>query len=104
MSIGEKDDVKKDNSSGTTNGSATTYQCHEGLDDYGNFMSGVQFWIEGVALLVVSLFGMVGNVTTIVVLGRIDSNTTFNRLLMSLCEYSSKYYRCSPRTSTEVLV
>ena len=51
-----------------------------------NFMSGVQFWIEGVALLVVSLFGVVGNLTTIVVLRRIDSNTTFNRLLMSLCE------------------
>ena len=51
-----------------------------------NFMSGVQFWIEGVALLVVSIFGMVGNVTTIIVLRRIDSNTTFNRLLMSLCE------------------
>ena len=49
-------------------------------------MSGVQFWIEGVALLVVSLFGVVGNLTTIVVLRRIDSNTTFNRLLMSLCE------------------
>ena len=55
-------------------------------------MGGVQFWIEGVALLVVSLFGVVGNLTTIVVLRRIDSNTTFNRLLMSLCEYSEKIF------------
>ena len=53
-------------------------------------MGGVQFWIEGVALLVVSLFGVVGNLTTIVVLRRIDSNTTFNRLLMSLCKCSKK--------------
>ena len=60
-----------------------------------NFMSGVQFWIEGVALLVVSLFGVVGNLTTIVVLRRIDSNTTFNRLLMSLreCKISFLVFR-----------
>ena len=67
-------------------------------------MGGVQFWIEGVALLVVSLFGVVGNLTTIVVLRRIDSNTTFNRLLMSLCEYSKILLqkRCdmSPRVVT----
>ena len=61
-------------------------QCHERQTDYGAFMKGVNFWIEGVALLVVSIFGMVGNVTTVIVLRRIDSNTTFNRLLMSLCE------------------
>ena len=78
------------------NGSAatTSYQCHESLVDYKHFFDGVQFWIEGVALLVVSLFGVVGNVTTIIVLRRIDSNTTFNRLLMSLCE-------CSIYTSIE---
>ena len=83
------------------NGSAATtssYQCHESLVDYKHFFDGVQFWIEGVALLVVSLFGVVGNVTTIIVLRRIDSNTTFNRLLMSLCECS--IYTSSTRTRT----
>jgi hypothetical protein len=62
------------------------YQCHERFDDYRHFQTNAQFWIEGVSLLVVGIFGVAGNVMTIVVLRRIDSNTTFNRLLMSLCE------------------
>ncbi len=43
-----------------------------------------QFWLEGVAIIVVGLFGMCGNLITIVVLRRIDTNITFNRLLMTL--------------------
>lgn len=62
---------------------ATTI-CHEKFDDYHHFMTRAQFWLEGVSLLVVGICGMAGNVVTIIVLGRIDSNTTFNRLLMTL--------------------
>lgn len=60
------------------------YECHEKLSEYKYLVDNAQFWLEGVILLGVGLFGMAGNVMTIVVLGRIDSNTTFNRLLMSL--------------------
>ena len=60
------------------------YQCHETFEEYKHLMSAAQFWVEGVSLLVIGIFGMAGNVMTIVVLRRIDSNTTFNRLLMSL--------------------
>ena len=63
-----------------------SYQCHEKFNEYGHLMSAAQFWLEGVSLLVVGVFGMAGNVMTIIVLRRIDSNTTFNRLLMSLGE------------------
>ena len=44
------------------------------------------FWIEGVAILVVGVFGVAGNILTVFVLRRIDQNTTFNRLLMFLGE------------------
>ena len=43
-----------------------------------------QFWVEGVAILVVGTFGLAGNFMTILVLRRIDSNVMFNKLLMSL--------------------
>ncbi len=51
-------------------------------------MEGAQFWLEGVLLLAVGHFGVAGNVMAMVVLRRIDSNTTFNRLLMSLGQYT----------------
>ena len=62
------------------------YQCHETFETSRFWMAGAQFWVEGVILLVVGIFGIVGNVMTIFILRRIDSNTTFNRLLMSLGE------------------
>lgn len=60
------------------------YQCHEVLNDYLHLMVNAQFWLEGITLMVVGAFGMAGNLLTIIVLRRIDSNTTFNRLLMTL--------------------
>jgi hypothetical protein len=43
-----------------------------------------QFWLEGVAILVVGTFGLMGNLMTLLVLRQIDSNVMFNKLLMSL--------------------
>lgn len=60
------------------------YQCHEHFNEHRHFMTKAQFWIEGVSLFVVGIFGIAGNIMTVIVLGRIYSNTTFNRLLMSL--------------------
>eukprot|EP00095_Tigriopus_kingsejongensis_P000943 maker-scaffold360_size197209-snap-gene-0.39 protein:Tk00943 transcript:maker-scaffold360_size197209-snap-gene-0.39-mRNA-1 annotation:"fmrfamide receptor-like isoform x1" len=60
------------------------YQCHEYFDEHRHFMTKAQFWIEGVSLLIVGIFGIAGNIMTVVVLRRIYSNTTFNRLLTSL--------------------
>ena len=45
------------------------------------------FWLEGILLFIVGLFGVVGNTMTIIVLRKMESNTTFNRLLMSLGKY-----------------
>ena len=42
------------------------------------------FWLEGISLLIVGLFGVAGNIMTIIVLRKMETNTTFNRLLMSL--------------------
>lgn len=85
------DDSLSDEKQGTSNDTEVffDYQCHETLEDYESVMESAQFWLEGVALLVVGLFGMAGNVLTIVVLRRIDSNTTFsfNRLLMTLGKF-----------------
>ena len=60
------------------------FQCHESHSEYGHYLKIAHFWVEGVALLTVGLFGVFANILTIAVLKRIDSNMTFNRLLMSL--------------------
>ena len=54
------------------------------------------FWIEGVAILVVGVFGVAGNILTVFVLRRIDQNTTFNRLLMFLGEPFKKPIKLPP--------
>ena len=59
--------------------------CHEKVFEYGYLMTDVgHFWLEGILLLIVGLFGVAGNIMTIVVLRKMETNTTFNRLLMSL--------------------
>jgi hypothetical protein len=59
--------------------------CHEEVEEYGYLMTVVgHFWLEGILLLVVGLFGVAGNIMTIIVLRKMETNTTFNRLLMSL--------------------
>ena len=58
------------------------YTCHEPLTN--PLMDIAQFWLEGVAILVVGTFGLMGNLMTLLVLRRIDSNVMFNKLLMSL--------------------
>jgi len=68
------------------------YVCHETLDGYRHLMTSAAFWLEGVLILIVGLFGLAGNVLTIVVLRRLDSNATFNRLLMSLGEFEKTLY------------
>ena len=59
--------------------------CHEKFEEYGYLVTDLgNFWLEGILLLVVGLFGVAGNIMTIVVLRKMETNTTFNRLLMSL--------------------
>ena len=59
--------------------------CHEPFVEYGYLMTVIgHFWLEGILLLIVGLFGVAGNIMTIVVLRKMETNTTFNRLLMSL--------------------
>ena len=69
------------------------FPCHEIHEEYGHYLKLATFWIEGVAILVIGVIGVAGNILTVFVLRRIDQNTTFNRLLMFLGE-SSKFLYC----------
>ena len=60
------------------------YTCHESFDKFSPLVVGAQFWLGGVGTIVVGVFGMAGNLMTVVVLRRIDTNIMFNRLLMTL--------------------
>ena len=45
----------------------------------------VIFWIEGIGLGFVSIFGICGNILTVVVLKKISLNNVFNQLIVALC-------------------
>ena len=60
------------------------YTCHEPFDKFSPLVVGAQFWLGGVGTIVVGIFGMAGNLMTVIVLRRIDTNIMFNRLLMTL--------------------
>ena len=58
------------------------YQCYESLADYGHVRQAFKFWLEGVAVMAVGLFGLAGNVVTCVVLKGMAANSNFNKLLI----------------------
>ena len=77
----------EENVASNTSSSITDYNdlCHENREEYEYLITDLgHFWLEGILLLVVGLFGVAGNIMTIVVLRKMETNTTFNRLLMSL--------------------
>ena len=43
-------------------------ECYERLEDFLEFMNQWSFWVRGLVIFVVGLFGLAGNVLTIIVL------------------------------------
>ena len=49
--------------------------CHELLSDWNPILDGCKYWLEGISLVAIGLFGLCGNTLTLVVLGSTkDSN------------------------------
>lgn len=69
------------------------YSCHELHQDYDHYLINTHFWIEGIALLVIGTFGIIGNNLTIIVLIRMRQGSTFNRLLLLLGKSSGRLAR-----------
>ncbi|TRY73942.1 hypothetical protein TCAL_11824 [Tigriopus californicus] len=57
------------------------YTCYENYTEYRPLYDNAQFWIEGILLFFVGLFGILGNVLALAVL-RKGKNTKFNQLLV----------------------
>ncbi len=51
----------------------------------------IVFWIEGVALFAVAVFGVIGNGLTCAVLSRISLRNVFNQLIVALCVFDSLF-------------
>ncbi|XP_059083030.1 uncharacterized protein LOC131880413 [Tigriopus californicus] len=66
------------------NSSDSLLFCHESRATYSPWVAKSKFWIEGVAVTVVGIFGMTGNIIAIIVLRRIKTNRNFNNLLITL--------------------
>jgi hypothetical protein len=56
--------------------------CHELKSVYKWYVHAAHFWIEGVGVFVLGIFGLAGNILTIVTLSLIKSNKNFNKLLV----------------------
>ncbi|TRY75012.1 hypothetical protein TCAL_12119, partial [Tigriopus californicus] len=63
---------------------ARHFQCYESLVDYGPIRAKVKFWLEGIGILCVGIFGLIANILTCIILKDMKSNSSFNKLLMSL--------------------
>ena len=59
-----------------------TFECHERIAEYNELRTQARFWLEGILLLLVGIFGIFGNVISILVLPRCPGNRNFNVLLM----------------------
>jgi len=59
-------------------------ECHEKKEDYSIHKENVHYWIAGVGVFSIGVFGLVGNFVTIITLQYIKTNRSFNKLLMAL--------------------
>lgn len=64
--------------------SSNHFECYEEIEKFANFLRKANFYLHGITMFVVGLFGVVGNILTIYVLNRIQTNRNFNRLLVAL--------------------
>eukprot|EP00095_Tigriopus_kingsejongensis_P007376 maker-scaffold37_size504123-snap-gene-3.13 protein:Tk07376 transcript:maker-scaffold37_size504123-snap-gene-3.13-mRNA-1 annotation:"fmrfamide isoform a" len=62
--------------------SAMNFQCYESLVKYGPIRQNFKFWLEGVGITCVGIFGLIANILTFIVLKDIKTNTNFNKLLI----------------------
>ena len=53
------------------------------MDDYNGIRISVKYWIEGISILTVGIFGLVGNFLSILILHRIKPRQKFNTLLIA---------------------
>ena len=56
--------------------------CYEPLEDYDRIRDNAKFWLEGVAILFVGIFGLFGNLLSIFIWRRSRGNKGFNTLLV----------------------
>lgn len=49
------------------------------------------FWVEGVALSIMGVVGIVGNILTCVVLSKISLKNVFNQLIVTLCAFDTMF-------------
>ena len=63
--------------------------CYEKIKDFSNLRNNARFWLEGIAITLLGLVGLAGNFLSIAVLNTYKTNTSFNRLLMSLAVVDS---------------
>ena len=64
-------------------------KCYEKVSDYVDLLKWADFWLQGVAMLVVGALGLVGNGLTLYILPRMETHHNFHKLLMSLAAVDS---------------
>ena len=56
--------------------------CYELLEDYEEVRDKAKYWLEGVGILIVGSFGLLGNVLSIFIFRRSRGNKGFHTLLI----------------------
>ena len=56
--------------------------CYDSIEEVYDKRESAYFWLEGVSVFVVGIFGLLGNILAILILSRCPTNTEFNILLI----------------------
>ena len=59
-------------------------ECQELKKDWRNILEWSQFLIQGLSVLIISIFGILANLLSVIVLSKIPKNRNFQRLLIGL--------------------
>ena len=72
-------------SNGTqVNYTGPNYTCYESIEDSKSWVEDIQFWMRGIIPAIISIFGIIFNIISVIVLKKCIGNEIFKKLLISL--------------------
>ena len=66
------------------NGTQFNYTCYEKEEDWGSWVEDIKLWLGVIIPASIAIVGIVFNITSFIVLRKMEGNEIFKKLLMSL--------------------
>ena len=66
------------------NGTQVNYTCYEKEEDWGSWVEDIKLWLGVIIPATIAIVGIIFNITSFIVLRKMEGNEIFKKLLMSL--------------------